>query len=772
MKLLRPLSFSLMGIIIVVLILASVLEQVYGTDFAVRYVYTAPWTLCLWAAAVVCALAYMFTVRMYKQIITCLLHFSFVVILGGALVSHLTGEQGKVHLRLADTDSLLEEENITLPFEIGLKDFHLEYYPGTRAPMDFVSDLQITDGEQQVEGKVSMNNIFSYRHYRFYQAQYDSDAKGVTLKVSHDPWGIGITYAGYAMLLLSMLLFFLQKRTHFKTLLAELKNKPTANAAIVTVLLACLPLSAMAKKNDTPPTVDQQTARELCNLYVYYNDRVCPLQTLAVDFTTKLYGKPSYKGLSAEEVFCGWLFYYDQWAKEPCIKIKGKDTRRTLGIEGKYACLNDYVGNGKYKLESALQRRDKNAVAADEKFRLISMTCTGTLLSTYPVSDNEKGTVFWYSWADELPVSVPIEDRQFAYGAMDYVYLCVARNANKDAQESLRKIRTWQQQKAGKENLPSATRFNAEKIYNSVQYTRPLAMGCATIGILLFIVSCILLAKEKTLNSWLHFSLMGLMLLIFLFLTAALVLRWIVSAHVPLSNGFETMQFMAWVTALITSVLSIIHTYRSFHSSLTTSRYSLLILPFGYLLCGMTLMVSMMSAANPQITNLMPVLQSPLLSIHVSVIMIAYCLLAFVMMNGITGIVLHISTLAKQRKSTQISEEINLKESSQSAVSSSVQRLQIISQLLLYPAVFLLTIGIFIGAVWANISWGSYWQWDPKEVWALITMLVYAAALHTSSLTILRKPLAFHIYTVIAFLFVLFTYFGVNFVLGGMHSYA
>ena len=279
-------------------------------------------------------------------------------------------------------------------------------------------------------------------------------------------------------------------------------------------------------------------------------------------------------------------------------------------------------------------------------------------------------------------------------------------------------------------------RFHAEQLYNSFRYTRPAAMACATVGLVLFIVCMMLIARGKTLNRYVYYGFTGLTAGLWLLLTFALGLRWVVSGHIPLSNGFETMQFLAWVTALVTFVLCL-------------RKHNSLILSFGYLICGMTLMVSMMSSANPQITLLMPVLQSPLLTVHVAVIMIAYCLLAFTMLNGITGLILHVY------KKSLVEE-----------------RLQVISQLLLYPAVFCLTIGIFVGAVWANISWGRYWGWDPKEVWALITMLLYAAPLHTRSLPFLARPRNFHLYMVLAFLAVLFTYFGVNFLLGGMHAYA
>ena len=237
-KLLRPLSFSLMGVVILLLIAASIAEQLKGSDFAVKYFYTAPWTIALWAAAVVSALAYMLTVRMYKQVITCLLHFSFVVILGGALLTHLFGKQGVAHLRLTGPEEEAEQTTgVQLPFEVSLQDFKLEYYPGTNAPMDFVSEIIITDGEKQTKGQVSMNNIFSYRHYRFYQAQYDSDGRGVTLRISYDPWGIGVTYSGYVLLLLSMMLFFVQKRTYFRDLLTQLKLSGNGGKQAIAVLL-------------------------------------------------------------------------------------------------------------------------------------------------------------------------------------------------------------------------------------------------------------------------------------------------------------------------------------------------------------------------------------------------------------------------------------------------------------------------------------------------------------------------------------------------------
>ena len=280
--------------------------------------------------------------------------------------------------------------------------------------------------------------------------------------------------------------------------------------------------------------------------------------------------------------------------------------------------------------------------------------------------------------------------------------------------------------------LPRAAAFKSEKLYNSMEWDRPLSMALATLGIVLFVITCRCVARSRKLPRWAKTVAILTLAFSLLYLTTALILRWVISGHVPMSNGFETMQFMAWATVVLT---------------LLAGRKSMLVLPFGILTAGLALMVASFGESNPQITQLMPVLVSPLLSIHVAVIMIAYALLAFLMMGGVMAFAL--------RRDRAMAE-----------------RLHVVGQIILYPAVFLLTAGVFIGAIWANVSWGTYWSWDPKEVWALITLIIYALPLHGQSLAIFRKPMFFHGYCIVAFLSVLITYFGVNFILGGMHSYA
>ncbi|CCX62882.1 putative cytochrome c-type biogenesis protein CcsB [Bacteroides sp. CAG:598] len=330
---------------------------------------------------------------------------------------------------------------------------------------------------------------------------------------------------------------------------------------------------------------------------------------------------------------------------------------------------------------------------------------------------------------------MPLEEGTFVRGAMNYVAEQVARKDFAEVERLVGKIGRYQQREGGA-LLPSALRFGAERVYNQVNDSFPLAVASVVLGLFSFVYSvrCLMLRRQE--RRGVSRMLLVVLALMACWLASLMALRGLVSGHLPMSNGHETMHLLAFCAALLTLV---------FHRRLP------LALPLGFLVCGLALVVSMLGERNPQVGQLMPVLASPLLSVHVAVIMVAYALLAFVMLNGVAALVL----LASRRE-----------------CEAQVERLQVVSSLLLYPAVFLLAAGIFIGAVWANVSWGRYWGWDPKEVWALVTMLVYALALHPASLPCFRRPLFFHVFSVVAFFCVLITYFGVNFLLGGMHSYA
>lgn len=745
MKLLKRISFGLLGVLLVVLTLATILEKMLGTDFVSTYVYSSLPFVILWGVLSVCCSAYILKRKLQRRPQVFLLHVSFLLILAGAFVTWLCGERGTLHLQKGTVENSFmssEEQKKEFPFRVSMENFEVIYYTGTRAPMDFVTNLVITapDGKT-TEGRVSMNRIFSYQNYRFYQSGYDADGEGTVLSISHDPYGIAVTYMGYALLLLSILLFFFDKHSDFRRLM----NSGVLKRSVCIVLLGLATVPAMqAADAERPKTLPKEVAAQFGDLYVLYNNRVCPLQTLAKDFTMKLYGSATYRGLTPEQVFTGWIFYYSSWKDQPMIKIKNGLARRMLGTEGRYVALSDYTdAQNQYKLDEAVNRilageasADKRGIEeANEKYNLIAMLYSGKMLKLYPYRASAEEPLEWYAQADRLPQAMDEDEAVFVRKSLSYVQEMVLKKDYEGVSSLLAKIKVYQGKRAG-DSLPGVARFNAEKWYNGMDYTKPMAISCIIIGLLAFIYYCRKMMDRKHAGKCVTVVLDVLLALVFIYLTAALVLRGYVSNHLPLSNGFETMQFMAWAVLLLTFLFQ--------------RRFSLA-LPFGFLLCGLALMVSMLGEANPQITQLMPVLASPLLCIHVVIIMVAYSLLAFMMLNGVTAVFLHFS---------------------RQDCSFEVERLQVISRLMLYPAVFLLTIGIFIGAVWANVSWGRYWGWDPKEVWALITMLVYALALHPASLPWFRRPMLFHVFSILAFLSVLITYFGVNFLLGGMHSYA
>jgi ABC-type transport system involved in cytochrome c biogenesis permease subunit len=735
MKTLKRISFGCLILMLGVLATATIVEKVSGTGTAREWFYDNIAFVALWTVIAVSSLAYILARKMWKRCSVFLLHLSLLVILAGAGITWFTAVKGKMQAPQGQAVNVFttnDGKQHTLPFMLTLHSFDIQTYSGTPAPMDFVSHVTVGNQGNEVTGTVSMNKVFSYNGYRFYQSGYDAEGKGAIFTVAHDPWGIAVTYTGYGLLLVGMIAVLIDRRTAFRTLLRHPALK--RGAAAIVLLIASLGVA-----NAQPQTLPRDVAAAMGDLYILHNDRICPFQTFARQFTAKLYGKMSYKGLTAEQVATGWIFYYDDWKNEPMIKVKNGNVRHILGIDGKYASLEDFyrtVASGAMQQAiDSLQTVDDQATIralgeADERYQIANMVAAGTMIKLFPL--NRNGRLEWYSHGS-LDIPHDIDDGKWLFmrSGMDYLYEMIAGKNWNGATQFITKLKKYQVKECG-DMLPSEAAFRAEKLYNSMDWDRPLSMALATLGIVLFIIVCRSVARSRQLPRWARALALSVLILALLYLTTALILRWIISGHVPMSNGFETMQFMAWATTAITLLLS---------------RRSMLVLPFGILTAGLALMVASFGESNPQITQLMPVLASPLLSIHVAVIMIAYSLLAFLMLGGVMAMILR-----RDR--------------------AMVERLHVVGQVILYPAVFLLTIGVFIGAIWANVSWGTYWSWDPKEVWALITLIIYALPLHGQSLPMFRKAQFFHVYCIVAFLSVLITYFGVNFILGGMHSYA
>lgn len=739
---LTMISFGLLILTIMVLIIASFIEKAEGTVLVHKYIYGSWYFVGLWSLLAISALVLL--LRYYRgrcPIGVLLLHIAFGVILLGAGLTYLFSQKGDLYLyegEATNTFTSKDGKTVALPFTVSLESFEILYYTGTQSPMDFVSVLRFGDGESE---QVSMNHIGHHQQYRFYQSGYDEDQKGVRLSVAYDPWGITFTYCGYGLLLVSMILILVDPRGEFRQRLGRLSQvRKAVPVLLLPLLLLCSTTSASASSKSTQPGVMPPTqAEQFGQLYVYHNGRICPMQSLARDLVTKLYGKPSYKGLTAEQVLSGWLLYPSDWVEVPMIRVKGAQMRQLLGTEKRYVSWQDFFDeSGEMKLSKALEALNtgrlpeaeaRDVLALYEKYNIVGSLLSGQAIKMFPIPEGE--SIQWMAQADRLPTDLPEDEWLFIRRSTDYLTELACTHNYDGLTKTLEKIRLYQQKKAG-ELLPSESRFQSERLYNKLSHTLPLGIALILIGVLYYILILSQRLKEQNAPKLIKRIGLGLMGIAALYLITCSTLRGFSAGHIPLSNGFETMQFLALSILVVALLLS-------FHSDLFLS--------FGMLSSGLALMVSVIGESNPQITELMPVLGSPLLSIHVIIIMLSYTLFCFLFFNGITGLV-----LLKKGKS--------------------IQQLTHLSRLLLYPALFLLTAGIFIGAVWANISWGRYWGWDPKETWALITMLVYALPLHQGSLKAFRREKFLHTYLIVAFMTILMTYFGVNFLLGGLHGYA
>lgn len=739
MKHLKNLILVVATAIILILITATIVESSKGTAFVRQHIYTSAWFVVLWAALAVAAAVYIVLRKNKSNISTSVLlvHASFLVILLGAFTSWTMAESGTIHLRQNETTSTMKDEEgktKELGFEVSLKNFNVVNYPGTDAPMDYVTML--TANTQEI--KVSMNNIGSFNGYRFIQSGYDSDMQGTTLGVYHDPWGIGITYTGYALLFISLIATMVSKKTRMRHLYRKALSLQGAKAWAVTALLAVSSFATSANAQEMVK-IDGDIADDFGKICVLYNSRITPINTVATSFVTKLCGKPTWDGLSSNQVFAGWIFDVPYWETVKMIEIKEKKAQELLGINGKWASFDDFWDNyNNYKLDAPLKKAYKDGDTklqkqlrdADEKFNIIRMLYGGEMLKMFPYA-GKQGHMQWFAPGQPLG-NLKLDEKELVFikKSMDYLAESIITGDKARAEEIAKKIYSYQHVR-GKAVVPTKFRIYTETFYNKTNAQRLPVMLYLTLSLVLAIVSTLSLNNEKQKKTRLVNSVLTWVMLIHT--TLLLALRWYVSGHLPMSNGYETMQFIAWATLIVTLVMQ---------------KRFLPVKQFGPLLSSFALLVAMITDGNPQITQLMPVLQSPLLSVHVMVIMFSYALFGLMALIGLQGLIAH------HRKQEE-------KE----------QQLAALSQFLLYPAVALIAIGIFIGAIWANVSWGRYWSWDSKETWALITMLIYSAPLH-ADIKWLRKAQHMHIYMLLAFLSVLMTYFGVNYFLSGMHSYA
>ena len=748
----KKIIFILYILVLVCMAAATIVEKSQGTDYAHAHYYGAWRFILIWAVLAALGAFYIIK-RKVKCASTLALHLSFIIILLGALLTHVSAKRGMIHLRIGQpTDTYMaqdEEQGMKeekLPFSLCLQKFEAKMHDGTNAVADYSSKFTVMDGNEKSEGLVSMNNIYSHRSYRFYQSSYDEDGKGSVLAINADPFGIPVTYTGYALLFLSLIWMLLDPKGGYRKLLASPLLKKGALG--IALLLSVGNLQAAETEALDHAVLPKETAEKFGELNILYNDRICPVQTYALDFCKKIYGARSYKGLTAEQVLSGWIFYGDEWAKEPFIRVKSGELKSTLNLPD-YCSVSQFFNKdmggytiGQYVQEYYNGAQDKfhqQAADIDGKIQLIMDLRQGVSLKVLPYTFTKNvrasknhpfikaGTTTWFSPTDKLPYAVEKQHALYITNVFSLLYGDVKAGNIDRVNIFFDKMKKYQQISGGN-SLPSSTQYKAERINNAFPFATVLFMVNLTLGFIALFYTIYRMTKKREVKV-LDIALPILLVVSFLALTFGLVLRWIISGNVPMSNGYESMLTVAWFVMLI----AIFMQFRI-----------RLVMVFGFLLSGFFLLVSHINQMDPAIGQMMPVLNSPLLSMHVSIIMMSYALLSLTFICGIMGICMR----------------------------SHGEELQALSRVFLYPALTCMGFGIFIGAIWANVSWGNYWSWDSKETWALITFMIYAVVVHTQSLPVFRKPLVYHIYITLAFMSIAMTYFGVNYFLTGMHSYA
>lgn len=752
----KKIIFILYILVLVCMAAATIVEKSQGTDYAHAHYYGAWWFILIWAVLAALGAFYIIK-RKVKCASTLALHLSFIIILAGALLTHISAKRGMIHLRIGQpTDTYMaqdEEQGMKeekLPFSLCLQKFEAKMHDGTNAVADYSSKFTVIDGDDKSEGEVSMNNIYSHRSYRLYQSSYDEDGKGSVLAINADPYGIPVTYTGYALLFISLVWMLFDPKGGYRKLL---KSPLLKKGALITALILSMgDIQTLHAESATGylqnAVLPKETAEKFGELHILYNDRICPVQTFALDFCKKIYGARSYQGLTAEQVLSGWVFYGNTWANEPFIKIKSGEMKTAMNLPD-YASLNTFFNRemggytiGQYVQEYYNGQQDKfhqQAADIDGKIQIIMELREGISLKVLPYTFTKNvkatkdhsfikaGTTTWFSPVDKLPQAVEHQHALYIRNVFSLLNSDVKAGNTSRVNEFFVKMKKYQEVSSGN-SLPTATQYKAERINNAFPFATILFMANLTLGFIALFYTIYRMTKKREIKA-LNIALPVLLGVSFLALTFGLALRWIISGNVPMSNGYESMLTVAWFVILISILMQL---------------RIRIVMVFGFLISGFFLLVSHINQMDPAIGQMMPVLNSPLLSIHVSIIMMSYALLSLTFICGIMGICLR----------------------------SHGEELQALSRIFLYPALTTMGFGIFIGAIWANVSWGNYWSWDSKETWALITFMIYAVVVHTQSLPVFRKPLVYHIYITLAFLSIAMTYFGVNYFLTGMHSYA
>ncbi|MDA7768230.1 cytochrome c biogenesis protein CcsA [Flavobacteriales bacterium] len=684
---------------------------------------------------------------------------------GEEQIVELFGDKGMVsnknHFQLGGLNFSLSYGSMyyQTPFFVRLNDFQLERYPGSNSPASFASEVTLIDGEQESDHRIFMNNVLDYQGFRFFQASYDQDELGTVLSVNHDFWGTWISYLGYFLMSLGMIATIFSKKTRFSNLrkkLDELRAKRTT----ALMLLLSLSTGLMAQDSNTvdslilsnPISVEHA---DKFGLLVVQDEggRMKPFGTTTSEILRKVSRKSDYNGLNSNQVVLGMLQNPYLWQLAPMIKVNNDELREKLGLEEKFTSfLSFFSDEAKYVLTNDVQiayakkpaersKYDKEVMAVDERVNISYMVYNGSFLRFFPIPDDPSNKWISPSMSESLLFG---DDSLFVNSILPIYYRSLQQAQNDGdyevANNTLNAIRNYQK-KFGAEVYPSDLKIKTEVFYNNAKVFNKLSYFYALVGLVMILLLIQQILKErKWRNAIIRFAFV-LVVVGFAAHTIGLIGRWFISGHAPWSNAYESVIYIAWATVL---------------AGFMFARKSLMTVAATSILSALLLMVAALNWLDPEITNLVPVLDSYWLIIHVAIITASYGFLALGALLGFLNLILMII----QSKSNK------------TKIGNSLKELTFINEMSITTGLFMLSIGTFLGGVWANESWGRYWGWDPKETWALASMLIYIFVLHMRFIPKIKGMFAFNFASIIAYGSIVMTYFGVNFYLSGLHSYA
>ena len=682
-----------------------------------------------------------------------------------------TGEPQSFKLGNLDFTVYFGSKVYTLPFKMKLNDFIATKYPGTeKSYAAFESQVTVMDSTEKFDARIFMNNVLDYKGYRFFQASFDPDEKGTVLSVNHDFWGTWITYIGYFLLFFGMMAILFLKHSRFGDIKRKLEVVKNKKEKLITLLLLFLSLGVFAQPHQEKELsvkqidsliqkykVSQEHADKFGRLIIQdAGGRMKPVNTFSSELLRKVSHQNEYNGMDADQVFLSMTQFPSAWFEIPLIYVKpGNDSiRKIIGVDSKqklipFIAFFDEKGN--YKLSPYLDEAykvanpnqfEKDFVETDKKVNLLNSALSRSILKIFPLPNDANN-----KWISDLELNhSPLKgmDSTFTANILP-LYLNSLQNSSlknnfKESDFYLEGINKYQR-KFGDKIMPTEDKITAEVLYNKFDIFNRLMYWYLLAGIIMLVLTIIKIFKE---NKFMAFSVNAMHIIIgFLFVlqTLGLIVRWYISGHAPWSNAYESIIYVSWATMFF---------------GLAFDKKSKLTVASSAFVTSMILMAAHMNWVDPNIANLVPVLDSYWLMIHVAVIVASYGPFALGMILGFVSLLLILFTNEKNKEKMTLN----------------IQEITYINELALTVGLVMLTIGNFLGGQWANESWGRYWGWDPKETWALISIMVYAFVIHSRFVPLFRGKWTFNLMSMFAFLSILFTYYGVNFHLVGLHSYA